>query len=910
MKEALNGPVSSTGRADIRRQVPAFLRRRRRLLIVLGVVVVIGAVRQGGRGADAGSHEASLAAVLAQDGLEVDPAAVVWLDDAPRGLWSVRAAVFPGAHAGEPADLYYADVRVGDDGVVHDVSWVTNLTRTSSADEQPPLRAGHHVLYASQVGGRFDAITVLDARGEPEELTAGWPRRARLQNAVTNLQETGRADGFGSRRYNLVPPAESLRVEVRDGRFVVLADGDRIEIDPAREVPLAGADRVEPRPRAKGMPGTVSWVVDTVRNVSWIGPEPIEWLEHEVFGVKDLAERAWHAVFGSETEMAEVSEDMGVSEEERRRRLALTAPDPELGWPPPPIEPVLSRPLQGEGEWIPVVDDPFVKSYPGAPPAFYQSFVRADPERTYTRVYVTIWDPRQVQLHIVAGTREPESATGETGAGRVPRDRETLTRLVAGFNGGFQALHGEFGMMADGRVYLPPKPWAATVAVYRDGRVAMGSWRGPPEGVRQYEERWAVEQIPDEMVALRQNLTSVVEDGEWNPWERWWWGAAPLNADEQVYIDRSGLCLTEEGYLAYFWGQSLGPEALGRAMLGTRCVRGMHLDMNSLHTGMEFYNIAPPEAPHPPLGREPTEDEYVGAVPDAESYTVRARKMVRSMTPMRFPRYIGTDPRDFFYLTLRPVLPGPPIEDADGGEGAGVFDTRGLPNAGWPHAFARAWLGGGQGERTWLVRIDPRRAPPAPVAPEGATRALAYLTGARAHAPETAPHALYAERLLIGWRWGVGRPPQGARVLLAGPPLAEQPDAGAALGVDPDGFLVYAERQAGARRSLAERMAQAGVTAAVALPPGVRLALVVGDHTVAPDAFERPLDPAEAIALVADERPRTEVLWPDVEPMPYRFWWRLQDTRVRYFREGPPRFVRGAGGTAVESDAGVQSLRE
>ena len=91
------------------------------------------------------------------------------------------------------------------------------------------------------------------------------------------------------------------------------------------------------------------------------------------------------------------------------------------------------------------------------------------------------------------------------------------------------------------------------------------------------------------MIAMRQNLTSVVEDGSYNPWQRWWWGAAPEYAEEQTYIARSGLCLTREGFMAFLWGESMGPEELGKAMLALRCVRGMHLDMNSKHTGFEFY---------------------------------------------------------------------------------------------------------------------------------------------------------------------------------------------------------------------------------------------------------------------------------------------------------------------------------
>jgi hypothetical protein len=558
---------------------------------------------------------------------------------------------------------------------------------------------------------------------------------------------------------------------------------------------------------------------------------------------------------------------------------------------------------------MPIVDDPFVKERAHTPPALYQTFLRVDPERLYVRVYIVLWDPRQVQLHMVAGTREPESATGETGSGMIPRQEETFDSLIGAFNGGFQALHGEFGMMAGGRVYLPPKPWAATVALYDDGRVALGSWKPPPEGVRDYEESWATDQIPDGMIAYRQNLTSVVEDGRINPWHRWYWGAAPLHAENQTFIDRSGLCLTEEGYLAYFWGRSMGPEQLGQAMLAARCVRGMHLDMNLPHTGFELYDVRPADAPHPPLDRKLTEDEYEGAVPYTKGkYVARARKAVRSMAPMRFPRYLRRDPRDFFYLTLKPTLPGPDLDVQGAAPDAGQFSTDGLPHAGWPHAFARAFLGGAEGERTWLVRIDPRRvrfqATVAPGEPLG--EPLAYLTNAAGDSP--APdHALYALPQTMGYSYAVGRPPDGAHVLFRGPPLSAVPDARAAIAVDPAGFLVYAEQQPDDPQTVSQRLAEAGVERAVALAETTRLALVVDDQLMGPDAYEREVDPAHALPLFAPERPpRGEVLFPFVEPRPYGVWARLQDSRVRYFKnDDPPRFVRP---DEDDEDAGADAV--
>lgn len=220
-----------------------------------------------------------------------------------------------------------------------------------------------------------------------------------------------------------------------------------------------------------------------------------------------------------------------------------------------------------------------------------------------------------------------------------------------------------------------------------------------------------------------------------------------------------------------------------------------------------------------------------------------------------------------------------------------TFDTSGLPHAGWPHAFARASVGEGEG-RTWLVRIDPSRAVPAPVAPEGQERALGYLAGARAMT--SGPVALWSAAKTVGRRWGVGRAPEGAAVVLRG----EAPSAAhrAAIGVDGDGFLLYVEGPA-----VADALERAGIEAAIGLPPGVRLAFAVGDQTVAPDSYERPVAPHEAIALLADERPASEVLFPEVEPRPYMYWYRMQDTRVRYFKDDePPRFTAPDAGVPEE----------
>jgi len=858
----------------------------------VAALLLVSLLRQGT--VSGAGREQNLVRAFAARGLRLEPGDLVWLAADP-GPFRRRPAVLRARAGGGLGDLYYAEVRVTGGGAILDISWLTNLTRSSAADELRPQRLGWYLAYLTRVGGRFTAVSLFDLRGQAPEATASWPALARLQQRVTNLEEAGRAAGFGRVRYDLEPPSESAQLRVRGDTLELTTEQGPLRLRPGTLTPLEGASQVRVEPEELAQPGRLTWLVDSVRGLSFVGPEPIAWLEHRVYGLKDRLQRLWYGAVGTDTE-AEVSQDLGVTVEERRRRIALNPPAPELGLPPEPLDPLVSRPAEGEGAWLPVVDDPFVRATPNAPPAFYQTFLQVDLDRPFTRVYIVLWDPRQVQLRVMSGTREPESATGETGPGRVPRDDFTLRHMVAGFNGGFQSIHGEFGMMSEGRVYLPPKPWAATVAVYDDGVVAMGSWEDPPAGETVFREDWATAQIPDSMVEMRQNLTSVVEGNRYNPWRRWWWGAAPRDAEEQVFMDRSGICLTREGFMAYFWGKSMGADELGAAMLKTRCVRGIHLDMNQRHTAFEYYDVHGPDEPFAPLGRRRRSMEFELPVGGAEGYVMRGRKAVRSMTPMRFPRYMRRDQRDFFYLTLKPVLPGPDLLPAQVGGEAQRFSTDGLPRDEWPYAFARVDLGE-DAAQTYVIRIDPRRAQPAVLARHGHGRALGYFS--RPEQAGAGRHGLYAQAQTVGYEFAVGDAPEGAEILLRGVPLEQRPDAQAALGVTRDGFLVYVEKSAPGAPGLARALTRAGVVGEALALESTRLAFAVDAQTrIGPDGYERELSTDAALVLEAQPRRATEVLFPDVRPRPYMYWYRMQDTRVRYFRDAdqPPRFRAPDGG--------------
>jgi hypothetical protein len=222
-----------------------------------------------------------------------------------------------------------------------------------------------------------------------------------------------------------------------------------------------------------------------------------------------------------------------------------------------------------------------------------------------------------------------------------------------------------------------------------------------------------------------------------------------------------------------------------------------------------------------------------------------------------------------------------------------------LPHAGWPNAFARARVdANSKAGAGWLLRIDPARAVPKELAPEGLTRALAYVTVAPASpkgiADVPGDVVLYVRHVGGLRRLAIGVPPPNTPALLRGRAL-DDPAAlsGNVLAIDGEGFLLYAEADQGQERGLIQQLVAAGLTQAMILPAGARLSLMTdtGAAAVSGEAVAAP-DPVlgAALALIAETRPPADVMFPDVEPKPYRFWGWLQGQRVRYFPTGEPRF--------------------
>jgi hypothetical protein len=451
-------------------------------------------------------------------------------------------------------------------------------------------------------------------------------------------------------------------------------------------------------------------------------------------------------------------------------------------------------------------------------------------------------------------------------------------------------------MQANGILYLPPKPYSATIFEMRDGSTAMGTWPAAPD-------------VPDEVLSYRQNLTALVQGDKFNPYGRTWWGGTPKGWADNIHTTRSGVCITKDDFVGYFYGVDISAEVLAQAMLIGHCAYGVHLDMNPGLAGFEFYNVAPANT-WTPLGRPIQGDwEYEGTFRELPEFKFRARRMIRGMQQQNFPQYIHRDNRDFFYLTQRPVLPGAdlPTPAAPKQAGEGAWRTKGLPQHGFPYAMAIAWTRPDAAHpdvKVHAVRVDPRTVRPAGSAGTTAETptVISFVGGGKA------PHAGELGLWLGNGVFLIGAAPpedsaaahQPASPVAAGVPLASPAAATArvAVGVhDEDGMLEWAElfpdvhADAKTAQILDRLLERSGCSMRMLVPGGEARALLGG--TLDPNG--EPGTPAGTIStarLVRGAPPGAHLIFETTPVVVPAIWQPLQSQRVRYFRrptkEKPP----------------------
>ena len=655
------------------------LKKRRCLVGVMAALGLVVSAVQPRTADDAGQLAALLAdtshTVVRAEDLRWEPSSGV-LSDFLEG----RFVLFLGsAEPDGPRDVFRARVRLSPEGRPLGGAATYNLTATPLGDDHALVVSGSRAAYATRSYGKEQAVTALDLTGEGAQSQA-LKAIDRAMAWVTNLQQTGSGAGMGRVDVTLEQPAHrvGLALGPDDKLLIALADDDRstsatrrVQLDLKRGE-LGGDPRETHGIRAdvgKHLPKRlVHWAVDTVRAVAWIGPAPIAWLEEKAFSARDAVKQAFFKATRSADSLA-----MEPEQNVPAAILDTSQASLDLGhWPPPPIRSMWKTPEPGEGEWK-APKQPWIKNFAApstgeAPPsAFFETFVRPDEERPYAKVLLVAMDMRQLDVGMEAGSEDPKPLTGPPGTGRIPRDPQVYTRVAAAFNGGFKTEHGNYGMMLNKRVLLPPVPGAATVILTKDGRVGMGSWgtNTTVGGIHDVSS--------NDILSFRQNLDPLVDNDKVNPQNRWQWGFVLPGTSMQT--ERSGICVTNAGHMMYAWGDDTSATSLGKAMKMAGCIYGMHLDMNPHHTGFMYTNIT----------------EFKGKQYKSELLT---REM-----EIDTDRYLLYAPKDFFFMMFRDPKP-PALEgvewDADPG-------TQPAPS--W---MAGLWRG--QSGSVGLLDIEPGRA--------------------------------------------------------------------------------------------------------------------------------------------------------------------------------------------------------
>jgi hypothetical protein len=355
-----------------------------------------------------------------------------------------------------------------------------------------------------------------------------------------------------------------------------------------------------------------------------VGPRPVAVLESISFKLQDHLNQFRSMVDGGKTLIT-------FSQPVDPPQISATGIPPTLVSPIATLQPASNpSPIQQTTPTPPmhnvVADVPQIgwqaygPSVDGAP-AMARTMILLDPQRSYTGVALVRIDSSKLQLHAMAGTIEPSHPSGIsktiTNLGMVSADDQP--NLVAAFNGGFKGIHGHYGMMVDGFTLLPPLPGLATVAIYRDGHVAIGAWG---------------EEInpSSDLVSFRQNCPLLVENGKKNPVlsldNRSAWGYTG-NTD---ITWRTGIGVTQDGrYLIYAVGNGTPAEILADALLKAGAYDAMQLDINQYYAHFIIYQ--PGDGP-------------------SGSFILTSERLLDQM--INNPHlYLTPNVRDFFYLTGR-----------------------------------------------------------------------------------------------------------------------------------------------------------------------------------------------------------------------------------------------------------------
>ncbi len=219
------------------------------------------------------------------------------------------------------------------------------------------------------------------------------------------------------------------------------------------------------------------------------------------------------------------------------------------------------HPLPGEGVWHVAG-----RESANGVPAVYEAFVRPDAIHTSYVVGVAWMDPTLLRAQLYSGSYIPGGGPYKFSA---PISATASKSLVAAFNAGFRIQDSNGGYYTNGDTVKPLVNNAASVVIYKDGTMTVGSWG---------TQVWMSNQV----ASVRQNLVLIVnhakavaglKDQNSAKWGR------TIGGSFNVW--RSGLGVTKDGALVYVGGPAMSISDLANVMVRAGAVRGMQLDINT-----------------------------------------------------------------------------------------------------------------------------------------------------------------------------------------------------------------------------------------------------------------------------------------------------------------------------------------
>ncbi|NEB79537.1 phosphodiester glycosidase family protein [Streptomyces sp. SID14478] len=243
----------------------------------------------------------------------------------------------------------------------------------------------------------------------------------------------------------------------------------------------------------------------------------------------------------------------------------------------PPMKPLVSPALKGEGVWRTL-------AAAHGRPLVQGTYVRPDGDHTSYQAAIAWISGKHTRYQLHPGLREP-GATFTTPPSVPPGSR---TGLLATWNGGFKITDGgsRGGFYLDGKTVGTLRDGAASEVFYRDGSIKIGAWGRD------------VRMTPD-VIGVRQCLELMVDHGKVvdNIGDDAAWGATDQS---RMFVERSGVGVTAQGDIIMVVGQALTASTLAHLMQQAGAVRAMPLDMNRAWPSFMSYDAhRDPHNPQP-----------------------------------------------------------------------------------------------------------------------------------------------------------------------------------------------------------------------------------------------------------------------------------------------------------------------